>query len=1311
MNKHLISVQYLLLVCVYALSVSVGSSQVLINEFVASNSSDFTDPQFHESGDWLEIHNSGSASVDLSGYFLTDNISNPDKWQIPANTILDAGAYLIFWADGQDTGLHTSFKLAAEGEEIGLFNTNQVVVDTLTYTTQITNVSYGRNTNLSGWGFFDVPTPGAANDSPIYSGFTNFYPEFSLAGGLKDAPVTVSIQSQFGGTLRYTIDGSMPVKSSPIYVSSLQVAKNTVIRARVFENGKLPGPVVTHTYFIADPIVGSDIPVISIASDPANFWDSKKGIYVQDFKPEWEIPINIEMFENRGEDRAAFNEQAGTKVNGLYSWQLPQKMLGVYFRKEYGKGELDYQLLYDRSRNSFDNFALRASGNDWSSTLFKDLLLQRNTQTNMNIPTMGYRQVVVFINGEFMGIHNIRSKVDEDFVADNFHVEKGTFDMIENEDYVEAGSLDGYTHFLSLLEKDLSNQSNFDAVAAEMDLDNFTDYVITEIAVCNTSIGHNVMAWKPKEGGKWQWILMDLDRAYGSMKNIDFFLGKSELPLKELLKNAAYHDRFFQRLNDQLYTTFNNERIGRLAAELQATIEPAIQRHIDRWEGTSSSYGDPIHSVSQWHTNIQDLSPSAKEFRDNILSDMSNYGYGGTVNLDLSTQPEGAGEITLNGLQVDEINGAAPFIKGMSMKLKATPKLGYQFVGWTDELGAALGNQVEYTETVNADHHVIAKFESLGMCIIPAIISADMTLDKSCNPYFVPEDVLITNNVTVTIGEGVVLKMASDVQWMINGALIVNGTSAEPVSFESFSEEPWRALIFENTSTRSRLANVTISNASRGKIPTRNKAAISSFNADLTMDHLTITDVNDNPIFAQYSDIVLTNSTLRSAVSGDLINVKYGTAQIEDCDFTGNTSPDADGIDYDEILGGTILNCTFQDFLGFNSDAIDIGEKAKSIKIQNVIAKNIADKGVSVGQQSSASVENSLFINTAKGIGIKDSSWVSVDQCTFYNSAEAISCYEKNPGRAGGNAVVTNSILANSPLEPYFSDDKSFISISNSLSDTKELPAGFSNVFDDAYFKDPVHDEFELLANSPALTAGLSSGPIGAQINSEHGTPNVMFVLIFADQLDQGAPEFLAIYNPTNETQDLSGYKITRGVTHTFPDETLLAKGDTLWLSNAYALNFSHAGLFQQWEDGQLANGGETIQLENQYSMVIDHVKYDNKAPWPADGLVFALKSSNLPNHLGKNWEGLEYAYTIPTLEVPKPEVFRVFPNPGADFVQIDRSSQAKNQLLLIYSLSGQLIDRIDLERAHTRIPLSPYPKGMLIFKLGGESLRVMHTQ
>ena len=87
---------------------------LVINEFMASNSSCVPDPQ-GQYDDWVELHNYGPDVINIGGMYLTDNLSDPTKWQIPAETTIPAGGYLLIWADDDtgDAGLHANFKLDA----------------------------------------------------------------------------------------------------------------------------------------------------------------------------------------------------------------------------------------------------------------------------------------------------------------------------------------------------------------------------------------------------------------------------------------------------------------------------------------------------------------------------------------------------------------------------------------------------------------------------------------------------------------------------------------------------------------------------------------------------------------------------------------------------------------------------------------------------------------------------------------------------------------------------------------------------------------------------------------------------------------------------------------------------------------------------------------------------------------------------------------------------------------------------------------------------------------------------------------------
>ena len=126
---------------------------VFINEWMAANTGFILDPADSDDEDWFELYNPGPTPADLGGYFLTDNLVDPFKFQVPNNGhyIIPANAFLLVWADGEtgqnttDRGdLHAGFNLRQGGEAIGLFAADGRPIDTVTFGAQSENVSEGR---------------------------------------------------------------------------------------------------------------------------------------------------------------------------------------------------------------------------------------------------------------------------------------------------------------------------------------------------------------------------------------------------------------------------------------------------------------------------------------------------------------------------------------------------------------------------------------------------------------------------------------------------------------------------------------------------------------------------------------------------------------------------------------------------------------------------------------------------------------------------------------------------------------------------------------------------------------------------------------------------------------------------------------------------------------------------------------------------------------------------------------------------------------------------------------------------------------
>lgn len=1472
--------------------------QLFINEFLASNASVNTDPDFSENADWIELFNAGNTPVNLNGYFLTDNLDNPDKWFINAELIIPAKGYALIWTDGMDTGTHTNYRIAQEGEEIGLFSPGYQLLDSVTFGSQMTDISRGRSPDGSDtWRYYKTPTPGASNSTAAYRDIVYHMTEHSKNGGLYPSGQTIELTTNQGGTIRYTLNGSEPDTNSPAYEGPIIIDETTVVRSGIFIPGLIPGPVNTQTYFIDEGFEDRKLPVISLATDPANFWDPVKGIYVQDFKPDWEVPVNVELFEDNGSDRAAFNLRAGVKINGLYSWKLPQKMLGVYFRKQYGSSGLDYPLFFEKERGSFRSFALRASGSDWSYTLFRDALIQEAVDYNMDIDFMAFRAGILYVNGEYMGIHNIREKVDEDYIIRNHNLEKGTVDVVENEDYAEAGDLNAYNEFKTLVNQDLSVQSNFNAVAALMDIENFTDMVVTEIYDRNTSISHNVMAWKPKGNGKWKWILMDLDRGFFNPQeqNISFYLNQEEWPFSRLFTNEGYKQYFAKRLADHLYTTFNPQRMLKRIDYHQQLISAEIPNHVERWLGTTSSYGDAIPSVETWYREVDALRSFARERPAVVFDNLQIYGLAEAVNLSLSASPAEAGAFMFNGMNVPDPVWSGLYPQNLGFEIKAISKPGFIFSGWRgtlsktvipeksvwkyldngsnqesewyspdyDDSGWASGpgkfgygdgneqttlgygpdsnnkfittyfrktfeidtsgqplagfiisllrddgavvylngkevlrsNMSQYkilfttkastpvndddesryfgypadpsllkagTNLIAVEVHqedrassdlgfdlkldiivfdpsswispdpvlkttltgpqmLTAVFEPTGECVLPDTIREPLILHEACSPYLVRGDVYVAENATLTIEPGVEILMLPGSDIMVHGNMVASGSGEKRIRFRinpAFRPMRWGALCFVGTTDTSLMRYVTLEDASYGPVPIRDVAAISAYKAVLVLDHLNMDETYYNPIAARYSDITLTNSSLHSEVTGDLINVKYGRARIENCVFIGNRSPDTDAIDYDNIDHGVIRNCSISDFLGFNSDGIDIGEKATGIIIDSVSFHNITDKGISVGQQSTVSVAHCTFVNCNLGLGLKDSCRAVIDHSTFYSVNTPVACFEKNQGSAGGNGIVRNSILSNSYEASFSSDLKSTLSLYKCISDNDRLPENGTNLYGNPLFANPTHYDFNLQAGSPAAGAaggGYPETDLGSKYYKINGIPSVMISKIFCNPLKEpDKHEFIAIFNPSPLPVDLAGYTFTKGIDYTFPKESILNPGSTLMLSKDI-VDLPSVSLFseaRQWSYGSLENTGEAIQLNDSSGIVIDKVIYSPDAPWPemkgSAGRVLSLISPSYDNHFGENWIVEDYDSLLFGKEEPEPLTFRIYPNPSSGMVIIETPGAMPDRFE-VYTVSGMLVCSGSLNaEGKTTVNLVRFRQQMLIIRIGAIAEKVL---
>ncbi|MEI7730683.1 MAG: CotH kinase family protein [Verrucomicrobiota bacterium] len=244
---------------------------VCITEFLAVNQHGLRDEEGKRSG-WIELYNGGHTAISLEGCYLTDNRTNLAQWRFP-KVVLLSDTYMVVFASGKDrtndlAHLHTRFQLNPQGGYLALVSPAKAMLSEFAgYPKQVSDVSYGRlRGELALCGAFLHPTPGKPNG---YRG-PEFAPEvtFSKSSGGFTLPFPLQLSCATPKTvIRYTLDGSLPTSAAPIYTAPLLITNSIQVRARVYQDGLLPGPPQSEAFLLLHTNVvefTSTLPVIVI---------------------------------------------------------------------------------------------------------------------------------------------------------------------------------------------------------------------------------------------------------------------------------------------------------------------------------------------------------------------------------------------------------------------------------------------------------------------------------------------------------------------------------------------------------------------------------------------------------------------------------------------------------------------------------------------------------------------------------------------------------------------------------------------------------------------------------------------------------------------------------------------------------------------------------------------------------------------------------------------------------------------------------------------------------------------------------------
>ena len=958
-------------------------------------------------------------------------------------------------------------------------HTGSTLIDSVGFPQQVSDVSFGRDSvTPATLRQFAVPTPGAANATALVNDvrITGNAVTASLATGIYATNQTVSLTTP-GGAIRYTLDGSNPKLTSALYSAPLSITATTVLRAQVFETGKAPGPILTRTYFRGE--TQGNLPYISVVADPNTLFGNTIGIYanthesvtggygLNDVYKGKDAPGNIEYIAPGGV--FGFAAGCGIRIGGENNWVHPQKALNIAVRGKYGSDDVAYDIFSGTQVGIHTAFTLRDGGDNWDKDMLRDCLYPKLAHGYLNVDTADYSPSVVFINGAYYGLHDIRQRWDDTWFAQTYHIPADKIDHLLYGHITSAAVTLGVdkgtdTDWLALMAflntADLTTAPNWAYVESKIDIDSFMDFVIAESYGNNTSWQHNREFWRHKSpGAKWRWFLTDMDRTFSTatLTGILSAMLSSEDVLKRLKLNTGFKQRLAQRYAAHVAGTFKPSRVQAIISAMDAEVSASVPRHVTRWAPNGTT-------VAIRNSNIQNIKDYATQRAANFYGEVTTQlGVGTAVNLTLVANAA-QGRVLVQGVPVDA--STFKMFPGIAFTLKAEPAPGYAFSSWTGASGGA-----STTATITGAATITANFVPVAETVIGGTLASSTTLTLAGSPYVLGSDLIVPAGITLTVQPGVNIQMPAARNIRVQGVLNVNATAAQPVLINGRNGDRWGGISFEFPSGASTLTHLTVRDGTKGHDPVLYSSAIMGRNATLTVDFLDMDDC-DTTFYNYNGTAIVRDSRFHALYTGDGLHIKKGTATLQRCTFPGNNAPDTDGIDFDGVTNGVIEDCKLYRFQGSNSDGIDIGEACVNVLIQGNLIYFNSDKGFSVGQGSTVTIRKNLVVGCVLGVGIKDfNSVATIDQNTFVGCGTGVAVYEKNFGGGGGSGIVTNTIISKSTVAPMTVDLLSTLSANYSLSDTQAI-AGTGNLLADPQFVDPVVLNYQLRPTSPAINTG-----------------------------------------------------------------------------------------------------------------------------------------------------------------------------------------------------------------------------------------------
>lgn len=738
------------------------TGKLVINELMQSNIDCIMD-DLHEFPDsWVELYNNSDEAIDLKDYQI--GTQKDSAWPLPSQTI-EAKGFITVYCDKEENKLHTDFRVeSGKGCVVYLFKGNEAV-DSLPEALKkmpAPNIAYGRKTDGSSeWGYQLTPTPGAANcgeicdekhilGEPIFSEYGRVMTtskDFSLTLSLpKDAPE--------GTQIYYTTDGREPTKSSKLYTEAISINDSYSIRAKLFCDGWLSPRSTVQSYIFLDRDM--TIPVISITTND-DYLNGKEGIFRVNSKANqvnWRRPINFELFDEP--DKASvLNQICETRIMGGQSRDWARKSMAIYSNKRFGAKRLEYEFFPDQRPGvtNFKSIMLRNAGNDIDGLYMRDAIMQRSMAEHADLDWQAWRPAVVYINGEYHCMLNIRERSNDDNIFTNYN-ELEDIDMIEIAQEnnkmvgeVKAGTSENYDKFV----KFYSERGHTLAEYAEwIDWKEYINLMAMNLYFNNQDFpGNNIVMWRPRtEDGKWRWISKDTDFGLGLYgKEVEFNTIKwlydfnhtydrdrkwantkeATMLFRNLMEDPDFNREFIDRSLVYMGDFLNEKGVRAIWDPMYELVKDELLIHRDElnppnpwswWGG-----GNNEKNIENEVNNVRNWLSKRTDYYRKCLCDYYKVGTLASMTVNKDMEDAAEGHILFNGVELSNGTFDGKFIVGRKITLEPGEASTLNVTGWEVTADGTSNNyqgaRLEFDMPQCNKLAIKALFDTTGISIIP----------------------------------------------------------------------------------------------------------------------------------------------------------------------------------------------------------------------------------------------------------------------------------------------------------------------------------------------------------------------------------------------------------------------------------------------------------------------------------------------------------------------------------------------------------------------------------------------------------------